>query len=1128
MTEGLTNREPGSQATNGERWELFNRLGDSSILEAMEPTSLRSPAVGRLVVGLVLLGVVCGVTAVVAGTPPRERVARTPDDAAAENPEGPGIELFKTKVRTILVHQCLECHGGKASKSQFDLATRASLLRGGANGASVVPGNHRESLLYKAITHQSKPHMPHKRRRLPAESIDAIAQWIDLGAPYDAPLGGTGADEGELLVTEDHRRWWSFQPLADVSPPPPSKRRKVYSGRTPIDRFIEARLEEQGLRPNAAASPRVLIRRLYFDLIGLPPEVDVVEAFAADPSEAAYAAIVDDLLKSPHHGERWARHWLDVARFAESHGFEHDYDRKHAYHYRDFVIEALERDLPFDQFVRWQLAGDELAPDEPLAWKATGFLGAGVFPTQITKKEVERVRYDALDDMLSTTGTAFLGLTIGCARCHDHKFDPIPARDYYRMLSTFTTTVRSEIDIPLDPKAHAVQMARFEKEQAQLRAARETFERDVLPARLDAWLAGADIDAELEREPWTTLEPLSLASKGGATMTRQEDGSILVGGKNPNHDTFTIVTETTGAVRALRIEALTHASLPKNGPGRAANGNFGLGEFRLRAEVDGGAPRDVELVDPRATHQQNGGNLSIAASFDGKENTGWAVDGQIGKNQAAVVRLAAPIVAPSGAAGSTKVRWTFIFVFGVNTQHALGRFRLAASSLATPEFDGGGLPDPVRKVLSRRATSGAEIVAEFAAEERKVLIEWYRQMDSEWAALRAREDRHQKKEKPQPPTVKVQVTSEGHKPMRHHSQGADFFDKTYYLHRGDTEQKGEAVSQSFLQVLTRHPAGAAHWIEPAPTGSKKSYRRRSLAAWMTDVEHGAGHLLARVAVNRLWQHHFGRGLVASSNDFGGQGDRPSHPKLLDWLAGELIREKWSLRATHRAMVLSDAYRRSAAYPADQAAIDPDNRYLWRRQPHRLEAEAIRDSLLSISGLLDESRFGPGTLDASMRRRSIYFFVKRSKLVPEMVLFDAPEPLVSQGERPVTTIAPQALLFMNNPNVRRYAEGFAARLRAAAASPEEAIDLAYRIALSRPPRADEQRYALAFLDQQHASYASAVVVDGSSSPSTGGSAPAPVESKGAKPRVTESRIIDSRALTDFCQTILSLNETVFIE
>jgi mono/diheme cytochrome c family protein len=768
-----------------------------------------------------------------------------------------GLDLFKKDVRAILTDHCVKCHGGAATKGEFDLTTREALLDDDGEGPVVVPGDSKNSRLYRLVAHLEKPAMPDKAPGLPDDLIKKIADWIDAGAPYDRPLVDASRPTPHAVVTEEDRRFWSFRPLDRTPPPPPSDDPR---GRSPVDRFLKAKLDARGITFNPPGDRRALIRRASFDLVGLPPSPEAVEAFVDDPSPDAFEKVVDRLLADPGYGERWARHWLDLARFAESHGYEHDYDRPGAYHYRDFVVRALNEDMPYDRFVRLQVAGDELEPANPQALMATGYLAAGVHSTQITANTAEKERYDEMDDMAATLGTSMLGLTVGCARCHDHKFDPIPTLDYYRLLSTFTTTVRSEVALDLDPE--------------RTRRARSSFE-----AR--------------------------------------------------------------------------HASVAS-----------------------------------------------------------------------AVSRLAA------GRPARSLKAWT-----GIDPGPALGAFLWVHARLA-----------------------------------------------------------------PRPITTRVLIASEGVKPLRLHSQGADFFDKTYLLKRGDLAQKQGEIAAGFLQVLTTASEGERRWACPPPPGSKLSYRRTALAKWLTDLDGGAGHLLARVIVNRLWQHHFGRGIVATPSDFGTQGERPTHPELLDYLAAELIRQGWHLKPIHRLILTSAAYGQSSAFDESKARLDPDNRLVWRNAPRRLEAEAIRDAMLAVSGTLDPTPFGPGSLDESMKRRSLYFTVKRSHLIPILTLFDAPDALQGLGQRSATTVAPQALALLNNPQVRGYAQAFARRVRPGAETPlPRSIDRAYRLALARPPAPDELADDLAFVMSQAEAYKS-----------TGQADP------------------ELSALADFCQALLGLNEFVYVE
>lgn len=712
------------------------------------------------------------------------------------------LTLFKTDVRVVLTEKCVRCHGGEKVLSNLNLTTREGLLAGGANGVSVIAGNAKESRLIDYLAHRKQPFMPLEQPRLSDDTISKVAKWIDLGAAYDKPLVDHAEKRaGPMQVTSADREYWAYAPLQKTPPKGAS-----------IDSFVRSKQQEKHLTAASEASRSTLIRRLYFDLTGLPPAPAAITAFLTDNSPDAYEQLVDRLLASPHFGERWARHWLDVARFAESHGFEHDYNRGYAFHYRDFVIRAFNQDMPYDQFVRWQLAGDELAPENPLAMMATGFLGAGVHSTQITISDAERIRYDSLDDMLATTGSAMLATTVGCARCHDHKYDPIPTYDYYRMLSAFTTTVRAEVTLDL-----------------------------------------------------SSLDQKSVAAHAGIHPDREPD-------------------------------------------------------------------------------------------------------------------------------------------------------------LQT-----------------------------------------------------------------------VMISSEGNhiKPLRFHTnsdQIPDFYKETYFLNHGDPEQKAGVAELGFLQVLTR-TNDTTRWMNKS-RDQRTSGRRAALSYWITDVDYGAGNLLARVIVNRLWQHYFGKGIVATPSDFGTQGDRPTHPELLDWLATELIRNGWRLKPIHKLILMSETYRMSELSSVENRKIDPENQFLWHRQPRRLEAEAIRDNALAVGGMLDETMFGPGTLDEKMRRRSIYFTVKRSQLVPSMQLFDWPDTLTSMDSRSVTTTPAQALVFINDPQFHQMAEGFAGRIT----GEKDWLGAAYMIAYGRPPSARERILGAGFVRKQ-------------------------LQSHHGDRRKT---------LSDFCAALMSANEFIYVE
>jgi hypothetical protein len=1050
------------------------------------------------------------------------------------------MQYFETHVRPILVQKCYACHSAKTPKPQGGLLldTRDGLLQGGPSGPSVVPGDPEKSPLIKAIRFQSGIQMP-PAGKLPEREIAALVEWVRMGAP-DPREGVPGLVKARktVPVAEGLQRW-AFQKPGPVKPPAVKNTAWV---RNPIDRFILARLEAKGLRPNPPAPAGVLLRRASFDLIGLPPTPAELEAFlqAGGPSPAAtngrmgerekpkgatpthaaptpplphsptpkggpavapttYRSVVDRLLQSPHYGERWGRHWLDLARYAESHGFEHDYDRPNAYHYRDFVIRALNAGMPYNQFVKWQIAGDEFAPEDPLALAATGFLAAGTHSTQITKNLVEKERYDELDDMTATIGTSMLGLTLGCARCHDHKFDPIPQKDYYRLVATFTKTVRSDFDVDVDPEGYRLAKAAWDKEHAPLIAARDGFERDRLATRFDAWLTStrsttpaSERSAQQEPGVWRVLDNLEVRSKEGATFTDLGDGSHLAGGKNADYDTYTLIAHTRlDRITAIRLEALAHPSMVKGGPGRAANGNFALSDVRVTVNPlgvnDPGRLAPAPLARAAATFEQSG--LPVAATIDADAKSSWAVDPQFGKDHAAVFELAEPAGFGSGSVVTVTLK------FAGNTGHNIGRVRLAVTGAALPvKPDAPASLEGVQSLLDQAAAGQPLTPA-----ERGVLLKWYRARDKEWQALDGKVQAHLAA-MPKPRLQKMLISSEGVPAVRLHTQGGDFLEATHLLRRGDPNQKAEVVRPGFLQVLTRTAEADQRWKEQPPAGWRTPYQRRALANWITDPEQGAGFLLARVIVNRVWQHHFGRGIVATPSDFGAQGEPATHPELLDWLAQELIRGGWKLKPIHQLIMTSAAYQQSSAVDPVQAKADPTNRLFGRQNRRRLEAEVIRDSLLAVSGELDRTPFGPGTLDEAHKRRSIYFTVKRSKLIPSLSIFDAPDALQGLGVRPTTTVAPQALHLLNNPQVRAWAAAFARKVAPTEQTPfTQAVTAAYLSAVGRQPSPAELQDAIAFLNQQSAAYAA--------------SAP------------TSSRAL---ALADFCQVLFGLNEFIYVD
>ena len=1015
----------------------------------------------------------------------------------AQEADDPRLAFFESKIRPALIEHCYECHSVEAAakgklRGGLLLDSSPAMLKGGESGPAIIAHKPAESLLISAIRYDDFEMPP--SGQLPDSVIEDFEAWILDGA-YDPRSTPTESTERKIDL-DAGRQFWSFQPLDTPAPPEGTS-----WSHNDIDRHIESKFNEKGLHGNPTASPRVLVRRAWFDLLGIPPTPEEVTHWTARLSEdtdpetpinrMAYTEMLDTLLDQPQYGERWARHWMDVARFAESFGYEQDYNRPNAYHYRDFLIRAFNQDLPFDQFVRWQIAGDELAPENPLALMATGFLGAGVFPTQLTEAEFESARYDELDDMVSTTGVAFLGLSIGCARCHDHKFDPITAEDYYRFAANFTTTIRAEVKLDLNPDENQKKRKQYEADLQRLKEALDTYESNTLITEFQKWLDDTPLDPETTAA-WNLLSG-KLSSSANSQFALQSDGSLLATGTAPAGEVLTYETKIgVSNAKAIRLEALSHASLPRNGPGRAPNGNFALGDIRIFKVVPEGSLQRIQLARGQATHQQNNDSLSIAASLDDNLVSGWAVDGQIGKSQAAVFWFEDPDELKQG--DSIRIE---LELKHPNTQHTLGCVRFSVSQQETPPIEVGieGIPDKVRAAIEAQIAE-----RDPDAESWNVALGWFRGTQRDWINLKENLDKRVAEGPPQNLST-VLISSEGLPHLSHHADGRGFphfYPETHMLRRGDPEQKVKVVDAGFVSVLIPGNLNESEWrLSPPAPDSRLSYRRSSLANWLTDVNEGAGALVARVAVNRLWQHHFGRGLVATPNDFGEAGERPSHPQLLETLAAQLVAGDWQLKPLHKQIMLSQTYMQSTEYDEERASIDPDNQTWWRRMPRRLEAEAIRDSMLSVSNTLDPRMYGPGSLDANMNRRSIYFFIKRSQLIPTMMLFDWPEHLVSIGRRSTTTIAPQALMFMNSPQGRRIAESLYEQV--VALESEDKLEQLFLRCYGRPPSEQEARISLQFLQKQTEAYSSEALND-----------------------------TEKRAWIDLCQTLLGSSEFIYID
>jgi hypothetical protein len=848
---------------------------------------------------------------------------------------------------------------------------------------------------------------------------------------------------GWLRAADSNR--WAYTPLRQVEPP----QLNAPSGlRNSIDAFIRARLQQDTLAPAPEANRRTLLRRVYFDLIGLPPTPEEFREFLADPSKEAYEHAVDHLLSSPRYGERRARHWMDAAHFAETHGNDQDRIRTNAWPYRDYLITSFNNDKPYTRFIQEQVAGDALFPDDPQATVALGFIAAGPWDESslrcIREDSIDRQigRYLDRDDMVTTVMSVVTSSTVQCARCHDHKFDPIPQRDYYALQSVFAGVDRANRTFDSNPAVHVKRQElrqiqrRVEKKDAALLMAADS-QREV--AEWEHRQTATHIN-------WIFVDPQTFVSVGGATLTKQPDHSVLASGARPDKDTYTISAPApSSAVTAFRLEVLTHDSLPHGGPGRADNGNLHLSEIQLLAFEPGAAqPRDVPLANPTADFNQQ--DWTIEHALDKNEKSAWGIHPREGSPHQAVFELKEPLTLPPGA--------TLVFVLKQlhGEGHIIGRPRLAITGDKPPirastlpaEVDEALAMDAAKRTDSQRLTLAGHVLGE--------------RLRNQIAALPA-------------PSLIYAAASDyepdgGLKPSESPRM-------VQVLRRGEITKPIEIASPGALSCIGSLPA-RFDLAKPDDEGA----RRAALAKWLTSRDNP---LTWRSIVNRVWAQHFGRGLVSTPNDFGQMGDTPSHPELLDWLAVWFRDEaKGSFKELDRLLVTSATYRQSvAASPAS----DPDNRLLSHMNRTRLDAECVRDAILEFSGKLDLRMGGPSDLQFDLQpgihvtpkvdyskfdvdspagaRRSVYRFLFRTLPDPFMEALDCPAGDQLTAARNNTVTVQQALALWNNAFVARQAQHFAERLESTHSPPEEQISRACEWVWGRPARPDEVRDLAAY-------------------------------------------------------------------
>jgi len=944
--------------------------------------------------------------------------------------------LFPDKVAPLLRHRCASCHNPAKKRGGLDLTTRGRLLEGGDTGPAVKPGASGDSLLIQLVVGPDAK-MPKQGSKLTADEAVVLRRWIDDGAPWPADV--KVAAEKPAPAGED---WWSLRPLS--RPAVPAVKNAAWV-RTPIDAFLLAAMEEKGLHPSPAADKGTLLRRVTFDLIGLPPTPEEMDAFLKDQSPDAYEKVVDRLLASPRYGERWGRHWLDVAHYGDTHGYDKDKRRDHAWPYRDYVIRAFNQDKPYSRFIEEQLAGDVLYPDDPDGATATGFVVAGpwdfVGHVELREGTVDKEKTRVLDrdDMVINAVSTFDSLTVHCARCHDHKFDPIPQKDYYRLQAVFAGVERGD-----RPFANKDLMAR--RAELESRRKRIADERGALLKKV-AEVTSPDLvrlDGELRkaREEMAALPP-----PAGAPSPSNGWHS----GISPTPDVDKWVQVDLGRPVALDVVRLVPAR-PTDFPDAPGFG-FPV-RFRVEASDDPTFAHAQTIADQTKEDFANPGDgpvvfrpAGIGARYVRVTATRlWKRTGDYvfalaemevdsgGKN---VARGAAVTSLDSIEAGRWSTRY---LVDGYDSRTAL------------PD-----LSDPKTPALVRRRAALQEKIGQ-AEKDRKTAADALLDAATRDGLVRTATDfaavDHDLQELATG-NLTFAVVPIPPRPI-------------YVLHRGDVEQKRDIVTPGALSCVKE--------LESDFNGLKENDeggRRAALAAWVAD---GRNPLTWRSIVNRIWHYHFGRGIVDTPSDFGRNGSLPTHPELLDWLATEFRDGGGSFKKLHRLIVLSAAYRQSSADDPAAAKIDADDHYLWRMARTRLDAEEVRDAVLAVSGKLDLTMGGPGfelfrfkddhspvydhtavdkINDPANWRRTVYRFTVRSVPNPFLESLDCADPNVNTPVRNTTLTALQALALLNDPFMLKQAECFAGRLEKISGDPLKQVDAAYRLAFGRAPTAEER-------------------------------------------------------------------------
>lgn len=976
-------------------------------------------------------------------TLPRRCLLSLTAAAALLRPADGATPDFDHDIRPILAEHCLECHSADKAKGGLTLLSRADAMKKLKSGAvSLVPGQPEASeLIRRVISHDEDEVMPPKQKTpLTAAQVETLKQWISAGAEWP-----------------EH---WAYRPITKPKVPAPEGGEPTDAAVNPVDRFVRAKLETAKLVPSPEAGRTTLIRRVWYDLLGLPPKPEEVDAFLNDRSPQAYERMVDTALASPHFGERWGRHWLDMARYADSDGYEKDKARPDAWRYRDWVIDAVNADLPFDQFTIEQLAGDLLPKATQEQMVATAFHRQTLTNTE-GGTDQEQFRVEAVFDRTETTGTVWLGLSVGCARCHSHKYDQITQAEYFQMFAFYNNgdevtrqVPTSEADWRAYEKQNGAEAAKLAALQRKVDEARAN-----LPRRLPEWEKVIQPRLAAARASGAQAEYKPLAI-GGVTATSKtkfkklEDGSQLATGKVPATDTYVVeIPVWTGALTALQIEVLPEDSLPEKGPGRNPNGNFVLSEVKLSLGASAAQGVAIPLHSPKADAAQ--AKFDPAQVLDDNPQTGWAVGGHIGKPHQLTLQLSRPLAPQKG-----KKLFLRLLQDYASGSHVIGRFRVLGSTVETVESIA---PAEVVKVLD-----------EYPDRRNPALIpplfKYLEKVDEDFAAAASALELA-KARLPKPPLMDVRVIAQRQTNPR----------TTKLLHRGDFLSPAETVNPGALAVL---PA-----LKPR---DKKQADRLDFARWLVSRENP---LTARVTVNHFWARLFGEGLVRTMNDFGVRGERPTHPELLDWLASGFMEQGWSRKKLLKQIMMSATYRQSSVHRDDLVEVDPQNKLLARQNRLRVEGEIVRDLHLAASGLLSPKIGGPSvfppmpediaalsyannfkwatSMGEDGHRRGLYTFFKRTAPHPDLMTFDCPDANTTNVKRTVSNTPLQALTTLNAEAFAEAAKALAQRVlggEGSAANDDERIAQLFRRCVSRVPAESETKALRALLYDSRAWYA----------------------------------------------------------